>query len=111
MIAIVAQGVCTMLMTMTPFPQLVMYVGFTLSFFAAMGVASLFYFRRQPGWRKLGPGEFRTVAAGAHPIPDSRGVDRHLGRTIKALYFVSNRDHDGYGRAGIPLSYPSKSAG
>jgi basic amino acid/polyamine antiporter, APA family len=53
-IAILAQGVCTMLLTMTPFRELVSYVGFTLSFFTAMGVASLFYFRRQPGWQKLG---------------------------------------------------------
>jgi len=52
-VAIIAQGVCTMLMTMTPFRDLMNYVGFTLSFFTAMGVASLFYFRRQPGWRKL----------------------------------------------------------
>jgi len=52
-VAIVAQGVCTMLMTMTPFPELLNYIGFTLSFFTAMGVASLFYFRRQPGWQKL----------------------------------------------------------
>jgi APA family basic amino acid/polyamine antiporter len=52
-VAILAQGVCTILMTMTPFPQLMQYIGFTLSFFAAMGVASLFYFRRQPGWKKL----------------------------------------------------------
>lgn len=51
-VSILAQGVCTMLMTMTPFPQLVIYIGFTLSFFAAMGVASLFHFRRQPGWKK-----------------------------------------------------------
>jgi APA family basic amino acid/polyamine antiporter len=52
-VAIVAQGVCTMVMTMTPFPQLAVYIGFTLSFFTAMGVGSLFYFRRQPGWKKL----------------------------------------------------------
>jgi APA family basic amino acid/polyamine antiporter len=52
-VAILAQGVCTMLMTMTPFRELVNYIGFTLSFFTAMGVASLFYFRRQPGWQKL----------------------------------------------------------
>jgi len=52
-IAIIAQGVCTMLMTVTPFRELVSYIGFTLSFFTAMGVASLFYFRKQPGWRKL----------------------------------------------------------
>jgi APA family basic amino acid/polyamine antiporter len=51
--AIVAQGICTMLMTMTPFPQLVIYCGFTLNFFAAMSVLSLFVFRRRPGWQKL----------------------------------------------------------
>ncbi|MGC1613804.1 MAG: amino acid permease [Candidatus Acidiferrum sp.] len=52
-VAIVAQGVCTVLMTMTQFEQLVLYIGFTLSFFTAMGVSSLFFFRRQPGWKKL----------------------------------------------------------
>jgi APA family basic amino acid/polyamine antiporter len=52
-VAIAAQGVCTLVMTMTPFRELVNYIGFTLSFFTAMGVASLFYFRRQPGWHKL----------------------------------------------------------
>ncbi len=54
-IAIVAQGVCTMLMTLTPFPQLVNYIGFTLNFFAVMSVASLMLFRhrRREGWRKL----------------------------------------------------------
>jgi APA family basic amino acid/polyamine antiporter len=52
-VAILAQGVCAMLMTMTPFPQLVNYVGFTLNFFAVLSVASLFLLRRRPGWRKL----------------------------------------------------------
>ena len=51
--AIVAQGICTMLMTLTPFPQLVVYIGFTLNFFAVMSVASLLIFRRRPGWQKL----------------------------------------------------------
>jgi APA family basic amino acid/polyamine antiporter len=51
--AIVAQAVCAMLMTMTPFPQLVVYIGFTLNFFAVMSVASLFLLRRRPGWQKL----------------------------------------------------------
>lgn len=51
--AILAQAVCTMLMTMTPFPQLVVYIGITLNFFAVMSVASLFSFRRKPGWQKL----------------------------------------------------------
>lgn len=51
--AILAQGVCAMVMTMTPFPQLVIYVGFTLNFFAVISVASLFLFRRRPGWQRL----------------------------------------------------------
>jgi APA family basic amino acid/polyamine antiporter len=52
-VAILVQGACAIVMTMTPFPQLLLYIGFTLSFFTAMGVASLFVFRRQPGWKKL----------------------------------------------------------
>jgi APA family basic amino acid/polyamine antiporter len=51
--AILAQGVCTVIMTLTPFPQLVTYVGFTLNFFAVMSVVALMLFRRRPGWRKL----------------------------------------------------------
>ena len=52
-LAIIAQGICTMIMTLTPFPQLVIYIGFLLNFFAVMSVASLIHLRRQPGWRKL----------------------------------------------------------
>lgn len=51
--AILAQAACTMLMTLTPFPQLVIYIGFTLNIFAVMSVASLLLFRRRPGWQKL----------------------------------------------------------
>jgi APA family basic amino acid/polyamine antiporter len=52
--AIVAQAVCTMLMTLTPFPQLVVYIGITLNFFTVMSVISMFLFRRRrPGWQKL----------------------------------------------------------
>ena len=51
--AIVAQGLCTMVMTMMPFLQLMQYIGITLNFFAAMSVASLFVFRNRPGWQKL----------------------------------------------------------
>jgi APA family basic amino acid/polyamine antiporter len=60
--AIVAQGICTMLMTLTPFPQLVVYIGFTLNFFAVMSVASLLIFRRRPGWQKL------RVVSFAYPL-------------------------------------------
>ena len=60
--AIVAQGVCTMLMTLTPFPQLVIYIGFTLNAFAVMSVASLLIFRRREGWQKL------RVVSFAYPL-------------------------------------------
>ncbi|HLY19659.1 MAG TPA: amino acid permease [Bryobacteraceae bacterium] len=57
-IAILSQGLCAMLMTLTPFPQLVYYIGFSLTFFSVMSVASLFIFRRTPGWQKLRPVSF-----------------------------------------------------
>jgi APA family basic amino acid/polyamine antiporter len=56
--AIVAQSVCSMLMTLTPFPQLMLYNGFSLTFFTVMSVASLFVFRRTSGWQRLGPVSF-----------------------------------------------------
>jgi APA family basic amino acid/polyamine antiporter len=51
--AILCQGACAILMTMTPFPQLVVYIGFSLTFFTVLAVASLFLFRRRPTWEKL----------------------------------------------------------
>ncbi len=51
--AIACQGVVAMLITATPFPDLLLYIGFTLNFFAVMSVASLFRFRRRPEWQKL----------------------------------------------------------
>ena len=52
-VAIVAQAVCTMLMTLTPFPQLVLYIGMTLNIFTVMSVLSIFFFRKREGWHKL----------------------------------------------------------
>ncbi len=51
--AIIAQGLCAMLMTLTPFPQLFVYIGFSLTFFTVMSVASIFIFRRRAGWQTL----------------------------------------------------------
>jgi APA family basic amino acid/polyamine antiporter len=51
--SILIQAICTMLLVLTPFPQLVVYIGFTLNLFAVMSVASLFVFRRRAGWRTL----------------------------------------------------------
>jgi len=56
--AIIAQAICAMLMTLTPFPQLVMYIGFSLTFFSVMSVASLFILRRSRGWQRLRPVSF-----------------------------------------------------
>jgi APA family basic amino acid/polyamine antiporter len=56
--AILSQAVCAMVMTLTPFPQLVYYIGFSLTFFSVLSVASLFIFRRRPGWQKLRPVSF-----------------------------------------------------
>jgi APA family basic amino acid/polyamine antiporter len=53
-IAIIAQGICTMFMALTPFYDLMQYIGILLNFFAVMSVGSLFFFRRRPGWQKLG---------------------------------------------------------
>ena len=52
-IAILCQGACAMLMTLTPFPELFLYIGFTLNFFAVLSVASIFIFRRRPDWQRL----------------------------------------------------------
>ncbi|MBC7928077.1 MAG: amino acid permease [Bryobacteraceae bacterium] len=53
-VAIIAQGVCSMLMTLTPFPQLFFYIGMTLNFTAMLAVASVFVFRRRHSdWKKL----------------------------------------------------------
>lgn len=51
--AILAQGICAMLLTFTSLPDLFFYIGITLNFCAAMSVASLFKFRHRPGWQKL----------------------------------------------------------
>jgi len=52
-IAILAQGACAMLMTLTPFPDLILYIGFSLTVFTALSAASLFLFRRRPHWQQL----------------------------------------------------------
>jgi len=62
--AILCQCGCAMLMTLTPFPQLFMFIGFSLTFFTVMSVSSLFVFRRRPGWQKL-----RAVSIGFPVIP------------------------------------------
>jgi basic amino acid/polyamine antiporter, APA family len=53
-IAILSQGLCAMLMTMTPITELIVYIGMSLTIFTVLSVASLFVFRtRRPGWQRL----------------------------------------------------------
>src|SRR6204780_3988841 len=61
-IAILCQGVCSVLMTVSPFLNLLLYIGLLLNFFAVLSVGSLFVFRRRPGWQKLG------VVSFAYPL-------------------------------------------
>jgi basic amino acid/polyamine antiporter, APA family len=60
--AIVWQGLCAVLMTLTPFPVLVNYIGFLLNFFAVVAVTSLLIFRRGQHWEKL------RVVSFAYPL-------------------------------------------
>jgi APA family basic amino acid/polyamine antiporter len=53
-VAILSQGMCAMVMTLTPFRELVTYIGMSLTLFTALSVASLLVFRRRrAGWQKL----------------------------------------------------------
>src|SRR5260370_6575845 len=57
--AIISQGLCAMVMTVTPFPALVVYIGFSLTLFTVLSVASIFvYRRRRAGWQRLRALEF-----------------------------------------------------
>ena len=51
--AVILQGACAVLMTFTSFPQLVLYIGFSLTFFTVLAVSSVFVFRRRPNWQRL----------------------------------------------------------
>jgi APA family basic amino acid/polyamine antiporter len=53
-IAILSQGLCAMLMTLTSFVDLLTYIGMSLTIFTVLSVASLIVFRRrQPNWQRL----------------------------------------------------------
>ena len=75
-VAILCQGVCAMLMTLTPFPQLVIYIGFSLTFFTVLSVASLFVFRRRPGWQRLRAVSFCLSLDSRGIPPGGHGDDR-----------------------------------
>jgi APA family basic amino acid/polyamine antiporter len=80
-LAIVAQGICAMVLTITPFPQLVLYIGFLLNIFAVLSVASLMYLRRQAGWRKL------RVVSFCYPLFPVLFILVGLWMTVQGLQF------------------------
>jgi APA family basic amino acid/polyamine antiporter len=53
-VAILSQGLCAMIMTLTSFRELLTYIGMSLTLFTTLSVASLLIFRRtRPGWQRL----------------------------------------------------------
>ena len=52
-VAILLQGACAILMTLTPFPELIIYIGFSLTVFTVLAVFSVFVFRRRREWQRL----------------------------------------------------------
>ena len=78
-VAIIAQAICTMLMTMSSFVDLLMYIGLLLNFFAVMSVASIFIFRRRQGWQRLGVVNF------AYPLVPGFFVAMGVWITILAI--------------------------
>jgi APA family basic amino acid/polyamine antiporter len=78
-ISIAAQTLCTIGLIFTPFPQLIVYIGFTLNFFAVLAVASLFRFRHGAGWRKLAGVSF------AYPLVPAVFVAVGLWMTVEGI--------------------------
>ena len=52
--SILMQGAFTMVMALTPFNQLIFFIGFLLNVFSVIAVGCLFLFRTRPGWQKVG---------------------------------------------------------
>jgi len=80
-IAIVCQGVCSMLMTLTPFVDLLLYIGFLLNVFALLSVASLFKLRKRTGWRKL------AVVSFAYPLVPVFFILVGVGMTVFSITY------------------------
>ena len=78
-VAIVAQAILAIFMAMTPFRDLMTYIGFTLNFFATMAVASLFFLRGRPGWQKL------PVVSFLYPLVPAFFVATGLWMTYQGL--------------------------
>jgi APA family basic amino acid/polyamine antiporter len=51
--AILLQCLCACVITMTPLPNLMLFVGFTLNIFAVITVTTIFVHRKRPNWQRL----------------------------------------------------------
>ena len=51
--SILSQGACCILMTLTPIPDLFLFIGFSLTLFTVLAVGSIFVFRRRSNWQQL----------------------------------------------------------
>ena len=85
--------------------NLLLYIGLLLNFFAVLSVASLFIFRKRPGWQKLG------VVSFAYPlIPGVLRCDGHLDHDPRhptpTHHLRRGRAHRGRRRAN--LSFPAE---
>ncbi len=57
--AILCQGLCAIVLTMTPFPGLMTYIGMSLTLFTVLSVVALIKFRStRAGWQRLGAVNF-----------------------------------------------------
>jgi basic amino acid/polyamine antiporter, APA family len=56
--AILLQGIITILITLTPLPSLLIWVGFSLNFFATCTCIALMRLRGNAGWKKISPVSF-----------------------------------------------------
>lgn len=82
-IAIISQGLCAMAMTVTPFPDLVVYIGMSLTLFTVLSVASLLVFRRsRPAWQRLRAVDF------AYPLIPALYI--LVGATMMIYGVISN---------------------
>ena len=106
-LAIVSQGVCAMLMTLTPFRELVMYIGMSLTLFTVLSVASLFVFRRKrAGWQRLRALDFAWPLIPASYIAGGNLHD-DLRHYSAAAGLVDRIRHGRRGGAGVSLRDPA----
>ncbi|MEO7651389.1 MAG: amino acid permease [Bryobacteraceae bacterium] len=80
-VAIVSQGVCAALMTLTPIPDLFVFIGFSLTCFSVLSVAALFVFRGRENWQRTRAVDF------CYPLIPSAYIFVGAGMMIYGVIF------------------------